>query len=78
MPTTRTERKPPKYRHFKPRGLAVVRINGRDVYLGPFNSPGSLEKYGGRVLAEWRSGKRVESISPRSRAIRRNQRQSTR
>jgi integrase len=44
----------PKYRHFKPKNLGVVRINGRDIYLGKYNSPESLEKYG-RVLAEWRA-----------------------
>lgn len=44
----------PKYRHYKPKDLAVVRIDGRDIYLGKFNSPESLEKYG-RVLAEWRA-----------------------
>src|SRR5206468_2019476 len=54
---------PPKYRHFKPRGLAVVRIEGRDIYLGKFNSPESWEKYG-RVIAEWRSGQATATISP--------------
>jgi hypothetical protein len=42
---------PPKYRHFKPRNLAVVRIHGRDHYLGPFGSPESLEQYA-RLIAE--------------------------
>ena len=44
----------PKYRHYKPKNLAVVRIDGRDHYLGPYNSPESWEKYG-RLLAERRS-----------------------
>jgi integrase len=44
----------PKYRHYKPKDLAVVRIDGRDVYLGKYNSPESWEKYG-RVLAERRA-----------------------
>src|SRR4051812_1707962 len=35
----------PKYRHYKPKGLAVVRINGRDIYLGKYDSPQSWEKY---------------------------------
>jgi integrase len=35
----------PAYRHHKARNLAVVRINGKDRYLGPFGSPESLEKY---------------------------------
>lgn len=42
----------PKYRHYKPKNLAVVRINGRDVYLGRYNSTESREKYG-RVIANW-------------------------
>jgi integrase len=50
MPAKSTHQ--PKYRHYKPKDLAVVRLGGRDVYLGKFNSPESWEKYG-RVLAEW-------------------------
>jgi hypothetical protein len=41
----------PKYRHYKPKDLAVVRIDGRDHYLGTYNSPESWEKYH-RLLAE--------------------------
>jgi integrase len=41
----------PKYRHYNPKDLAVVRINGRDHYLGTYNSPESWEKYH-RLLAE--------------------------
>lgn len=48
------DRPPPKYRCYKPKNLGVVRIDGRDIYLGRYNSPESLEKYG-RVLAEWRA-----------------------
>jgi integrase len=42
----------PTYRHYRPKNLAVVRIDGRDVYLGRFNSSESREKYR-RVIAEW-------------------------
>jgi len=35
----------PKYRHQKSRNLAVVRIAGKDIYLGKYNSPKSHEKY---------------------------------
>ena len=42
----------PKYRHYKPKNLGVVRIAGRDHYLGDFNSPESWEKYH-RLIAEW-------------------------
>src|ERR1039458_6664266 len=44
-------KKPPAYRHYKPKDLAVVRIEGRDHYLGKFGSPESYEKYH-RILAE--------------------------
>ena len=44
--------RPPKYRHFKPKNLAVVRINGHDHYLGKYGSPESYEKYD-RLVAEW-------------------------
>ena len=37
--------RPPKYRHYKPKGLAVVRIDGKDHYLGKFGSEQSHEKY---------------------------------
>ena len=46
-----TENPLPKYRHYKPKNLAVVRIDGRDHYLGTYNSPESWEKYH-RLLAE--------------------------
>jgi integrase len=46
----RTSRSP-KYRHYKPKNLAVVRVDGRDVYLGGYGSPESREKYH-RLLAE--------------------------
>lgn len=42
----------PKYRHYKPKDLAVVRIGGRDHYLGKYGSPESHEKYD-RLVAEW-------------------------
>lgn len=41
----------PKYRHYRPKNLAVVRLDGRDVYLGPYDSPESHERYL-RLLAE--------------------------
>jgi integrase len=43
--------RPPKYRHYKPKGLAVVRINGVDHYLGKWKSPESWEKYHRLVAA---------------------------
>ncbi len=50
-----TKRKDPKYRHHKARNLAVVRIEGRDYYLGRFGSEESRAKYH-RLLADWRAG----------------------
>jgi hypothetical protein len=45
----------PKYRHYQPKNLDVVRIDGRDVYLGRYGSSESREKYR-RVVAEWLTG----------------------
>jgi hypothetical protein len=49
-----TSRKPriPSYRHHKPSGQAVVTLNGRDIYLGPWDTPGSRAEYD-RITAEW-------------------------
>ncbi len=47
-----SSRRPPKYRHYKPKDLGVVRLDGRDHYLGKFDSPESWEKYH-RLVAEW-------------------------
>jgi integrase len=42
----------PSYRHHKPTGQAVVTLDGRDVYLGRYNSPKSIAEYRRRI-AEW-------------------------
>ena len=42
----------PAYRHQKSRRLAVVTIDGRDIYLGKYNSPESKAEYA-RLLAEY-------------------------
>jgi hypothetical protein len=47
-----THRKPPAYRLHKPTGQAVVRIDGRDHYLGKHGAEASQEKYR-RLIAEW-------------------------
>jgi integrase len=54
----------PKYRHYKPKDLAVVRIDGRDIYLGKYNSPESWERYR-RVIAEWLATRRLPSTAVR-------------
>jgi integrase len=43
---------PPSYRHHKPSGRAVVTLNGKDHYLGPWQSDASKTEYRRRV-AEW-------------------------
>jgi integrase len=42
----------PKYRHYKPKDLAVVRLDGKDHYLGRYDSAESWEKYR-RLLSGW-------------------------
>ncbi|MGB6042456.1 MAG: hypothetical protein WBF93_04780 [Pirellulales bacterium] len=59
------ERRTPKYRHYKPKDLGVVRINGRDRYLGEFDSPESWEKYH-RLVAKWISGDQIAIASNNS------------
>ena len=48
---SRNRRRVPKYRHYKPKNLGVVRIEGKDHYLGKYQSPKSLEEYH-RLIAE--------------------------
>lgn len=45
--------RPPAYRLHKARKSAVVTIDGKNHYLGPFGSPESHEKYA-RLISEWR------------------------
>src|SRR3954454_19611797 len=42
----------PSYRHHKARNVAVVTIDGKNHYLGPWQSPESHEKYAA-LIAEW-------------------------
>ena len=51
MPRT-TPARIPSYRLHKPTGLAVVRLDGRDFYLGKYGTPESHGKYE-RLIAEW-------------------------
>ena len=43
----------PSYCRHRASGRAVVRIDGKDHYLGPYGSPESHEEYE-RLIAEWR------------------------
>ena len=54
--STRTPRIP-SYRRHKPSGRAVVTLNGRDRYLGPWNSATSKAEYE-RLIGEWLSNGR--------------------
>lgn len=45
----------PSYRLHKARNCAAVTIDGKNHYLGPYDSPESHEKYI-RLIAGWRAG----------------------
>ncbi len=59
MPRTNSA---PSYRFHKARNCAVVTIDGKNHYLGPYHSPESFEKYN-RLIAERRPGRRCEEPS---------------
>ena len=50
-------RKVPAYRLHKPTGQAVVRLDGRDFYLGKHGTEASQERYR-RLIAEWLTSSR--------------------
>jgi integrase len=50
MPRPRTNH--PAYRNYRPKKLAVVRIDGKDHYLGAYGSEASYERYH-RLIADW-------------------------
>lgn len=60
MPKRRA--RPPKYRHYKPKNLAVVRIAGRDHYLGKYGSQESYQRYD-RLVAEWLLARQDHHVS---------------
>lgn len=47
----------PNYRLHSPSGLAVVRLNGRDIYLGKYGTHESRSHYDA-VIADWLAGRR--------------------
>lgn len=55
----------PKYRHYVPKDLAVVRIGGKDHYLGKYGSAESWEKYH-RLLAERFRATSALPLNPRN------------
>jgi|SRR3990172_5159356 len=57
---------PPKYRHHKPSGRAVVTGNGKDRYLGKYGSKASRVEYS-RLVAEWEANNaRIPSGRPKN------------
>lgn len=63
-PTAKT----PSYCHHRASGQAVVRVSGRDVYLGKYGSAESHERYE-QFVAQWRAeqkslGKQAEGTPP--------------
>ncbi len=48
----------PSYRLHKPTGLAVVRLSGRDIYLGKHGTKESRERYQ-QVVADWIANNRI-------------------
>jgi integrase len=67
MPVSVSNPRTPKYRHYKPKNLGVVRINGHDEYLGRYNSPESWEQYH-RLIAEWLANGRQSLPQPTDKA----------
>lgn len=51
----------PKYRKHKPSGQAVVTLNGRDHYLGPYGSKTSRREYD-RLVGEWLARDRQPTV----------------
>jgi integrase len=49
--------------HHKPSGQALVRLNGRDHYLGPYGSGASQAAYN-RLIGEWMAGGRQLPAAP--------------
>ena len=47
-----SQKRLPSYRLHKARGLAVVTLNGKHYYLGPYGTKASREEYD-RIIAEW-------------------------
>ena len=58
----RTSAQIPQYRLHKPTGCGVVRLNGRDIYLGTHGTPESKERYP-QVIAEWLANNRQPGLA---------------
>ena len=62
--TAPTSPRIPSYRHYKPKDLAVVRLAGRDHYLGKFNSPESWRRYHELIAAFLARGETAAAADP--------------
>ena len=60
------KKSPPSYRLHKARNCAVVTIEGKNHYLGPFGSPESHAEYA-RLIAEWQV-RRIDSLQTETRS----------
>lgn len=60
--------KVPSYCHHKASGRAVVRIGGRDHYLGPYGSDQSHAEYT-RLIAEWRVTRQTATVKSKVAAV---------
>ena len=63
--------RPPKYSHHQGTNQATVSLRGKRIYLGPYGSPQSLEKYQ-QVLKQWqaeRDNVPESAPSPRSQHV---------
>jgi integrase len=56
-------KKPPSYLLHKPSAQARVRINGRDVYLGEYDTEASQEAYH-RIIAQWTATSGKVDLAP--------------
>lgn len=56
----------PKYRHHKAKGLAVVTLDGRDIYLGRYGTEKSKREYQ-RITGEWLANGRKLPAPPARR-----------
>jgi integrase len=53
----------PAYRHHKARNCAVVTIDGKDHYLGPYDTPSSKQKYAA-LIRSWQQRQELPNASP--------------
>ena len=58
----------PKYRHHRSSGQAVVTIQGKDYYLGPWQSKASKAEYD-RLIGEWLAAGRPSALVPESEQL---------